>query len=48
MIMIIIIIMKINLYAPYPEGSKLIFFTPFRAGANEENQQQGNFLSNLN
>jgi hypothetical protein len=22
---------------PHPEGSKLIFFTPFRAGANEEN-----------
>jgi len=32
------IINKINLFAPYPEGSKLIFFTPFREGANEENQ----------
>jgi hypothetical protein len=29
---------KINLIAPNPKGSKLIFFTPFRAGANEENQ----------
>jgi hypothetical protein len=34
------IINKINLFAPNPPtgGSKLIFFTPFREGANEENQ----------
>ena len=32
--------MKINLFTPNPPvgGSKLIFFTPFRGGANEENQ----------
>ncbi len=32
--------LKINLYAPNPPnvGSKLIFLTPFRDGANEENQ----------
>jgi hypothetical protein len=29
---------KINLFAPHPKGRKLIFFTPFRDGANEENQ----------
>jgi len=28
---------KINLFAPSPKGSKLIFNTPFRAGANVEN-----------
>jgi len=31
-------IQKIYLLAPIPKGSKLIFFTPFREGANEENQ----------
>jgi len=30
--------MKINLFTPTPKGSKLIFFTPFRDGVNEENQ----------
>jgi len=37
--------MKINLFTPNPkaclparQGSKLIFFTPFRDGVNEENQ----------
>jgi hypothetical protein len=37
--------MKINLFTPNPKGSlptgqadKLIFFTPFRDGVNEENQ----------
>ena len=29
---------KINLFAPNPKGSKLIFNTPFRVGANVENQ----------
>jgi hypothetical protein len=31
---------KIKLFTPIPEGSKLIFFTPFRGGENEENQQR--------
>ncbi len=33
-------LLKINLFTPNPPngGSKLIFFTPFRDGANEENQ----------
>ena len=32
--------MKINLFTPNPPvgGSNLIYFTPFRGGANEENQ----------
>ena len=30
--------MKINLSNPNHKGSKLIFFTPFREGANGENQ----------
>ena len=29
--------LKINLFAPNPKGSKLIFTTPFRDGANSEN-----------
>jgi hypothetical protein len=35
-----IFLKKINLFAPNPPagGSKLIFNTPFRAGANVENQ----------
>ncbi len=28
--------LKTNLFAPNPKGSKLIFLTPFRDGANEE------------
>jgi len=32
------IIQKINLFNPNPKGYKLIFFTPFRGGVNEENQ----------
>jgi len=31
------VMQKINLIAPNPKGSKLIFFTPFRVGAIEEN-----------
>ncbi len=31
-------LLKINLFAPNPNGSKLIFFTPVWDGANEENQ----------
>jgi hypothetical protein len=30
--------LKINLFTPYPKGSKLIFFAPLGAGVNEENQ----------
>lgn len=32
------IVQKINLFTPNPKGSNLIFFTPFRDGVNEENQ----------
>ncbi len=33
-------VLKINLIAANPKGSKLIFFTPFRGGVNERNQLQ--------
>ena len=33
-----LVLEKINLIAPNPKGSKLIFNTPFREGANVENQ----------
>jgi hypothetical protein len=39
---IILSFKKSILFTPYPKGSKLIFFTPFRDGLNEENQ--GNIL----
>jgi len=29
---------EIQFVYPNPKGSKLIFFTPFRVGVNEENQ----------
>ncbi len=29
---------EIQFVYPVPKGSKLIFFTPFRVGVNEENQ----------
>jgi hypothetical protein len=29
---------EIQFVYPSPKGSKLIFFTPFRAGVNEENR----------
>jgi hypothetical protein len=32
------IVQKINLFTPCPKGCNLIFFTPFRGGVNEENQ----------
>ena len=38
------IVQKINLFTPSPKGSNLIFFTPFRDGVNEENQE--NILGN--
>jgi len=31
-------LVKINLLAPHPKGSKLIFTSPFRVGAKSENQ----------
>jgi hypothetical protein len=33
------------LIAPNTKGSKLIFFTPFRAGANEENQHPEKYFN---
>jgi len=38
---------KINLFAPNPKGSKLIFNTPFRVGANIENQQPVKYFSKI-
>ncbi len=32
---------EIKFVYPGPKGSKLIFFTPFRAGVNEENKFAG-------
>jgi len=34
----ILIVKKNQFHSPYPKGRKLIFFTPFMGGANEENQ----------
>jgi hypothetical protein len=38
-------VQKFNLFTPNPKGSKLIFFTPFRAGVNEENQFANELLN---
>jgi hypothetical protein len=42
-----IISCQINLIAPNPKGSKLIFFTPFRDGANEENQNPVEYFNKI-
>jgi len=38
---------KINLFAPRPKGSKLIFFAAFRVGVNEENQYSLIYFNNI-
>ena len=38
---------KINLFTPNPKGCKLIFNTPFRAGADVENQQPVKYFNKI-
>jgi hypothetical protein len=39
--------LKINFFCPVPKGWKLIFFAPFRVGANEENQFYPNYINKV-